>query len=80
MQYLILNFVFCRIVDFDAKDNDDNTPLSYAAVNGHLEVVKELLQKEADMKAQDILGDTPVHKAAEGGHTRFEKSWYSTIQ
>ncbi len=46
------------------------TSLHFAAENGHLEVVIELLKMEADMKARDDIGDTPVHKAAEAGQTK----------
>ena len=46
------------------------TPLHFAAENGHLEVINELLEKGADMKARDDNMDTPVHKAAEAGQTK----------
>ena len=35
-----------------------------------MEVVNELLEKGADMKARDDIGDTPVHKAADAGQTK----------
>ena len=56
--------------DVKAGDEESITSLHFAAENGHLEVVIELLKMEADMKARDDIGDTPVHKAAEAGQTK----------
>jgi ankyrin repeat protein len=35
--------------DIKAKDNDERTPLSYAAENGHEVIVQQLLEKGADI-------------------------------
>ncbi len=67
---MYLDIIFCRIVNVDSVDEDGNTSLCYAAENGHLEVAKELMKMRANIKAKDGVGDTPVHKAAEGGHTK----------
>ena len=50
------------------------TPLYVAAKNGHIEVVKRLLAKNADVdKARALDGATPLFAAAENGHTEVVK-------
>jgi ankyrin repeat protein len=55
-------------VDADSKDNDGRPPLSWAAENGHEEVVKLLLEKGADPNSQAYDGRTPLLFAADRGH------------
>jgi len=60
--------------DPDARDTYGRTPLSYAAENGHDEVVKLLLAMDSvnpDFKNMD--GRTPLLFAAENGHTAVVK-------
>jgi ankyrin repeat protein len=52
----------------NAKDEDKNTPLHYAAENGHLLGVRILLDAGAKLSARNDEEDTPVHTAAENGH------------
>jgi ankyrin repeat protein len=44
------------------------TPLHVAALNGHVEVSRKLLQHKVDQNALDKNGRTPLRLAAEGGH------------
>ncbi|XP_064390866.1 transient receptor potential cation channel subfamily A member 1 homolog [Halichondria panicea] len=65
-----------KIDHFNPIDTENLTPLHFAAENGHLEVVNELLEKGADMKARDDIGDTPVHKAADAGQTKIVEVFF----
>ncbi|KAI8625984.1 putative ankyrin repeat-containing protein [Xylariaceae sp. FL1651] len=47
----------------DAKDIGRRTPLSYAAWNGHLGVVRQLVKKGARADLKDAIGGTPVSYA-----------------
>ena len=51
-----------------SKDNQDRTPLHFAAVGGHKDVAALLLASGADVNAKDKNGWTPLHWAAERGH------------
>ena len=47
----------------------DRTPLHVASLLGHLEVVRLLLEANADKdKATDVVGLTPLYAASQGGH------------
>ena len=48
---------------------DDTTPLHLASRNGHIQVAYFLLERGADVLAQDMYGDTPLHMASRRGHT-----------
>lgn len=53
--------LYCRAL-LDAKDSDGETPLHYAALNGHLDCVKHLVRNGADVNLTDEEGSTPLHK------------------
>jgi hypothetical protein len=56
-------------VPVDVKFRYDRTPLSFAADRGHLEVVKLLLDRGADVTAQDTFYQmTPLGSASMKGH------------
>lgn len=46
------------------------TPLHEASVNGHDNVLQELLQEKGDPNVKSNTGYTPLHSAASGGHTK----------
>lgn len=43
------------------------TPLHFAAEEGHMNVVKLLIDHIADVNMKDKFGDTPIHRAALSG-------------
>jgi len=51
-------------VDPNIRDGIDNTPLHYAALEGHLEVVRLLLEHGADPNVQDDEGNAPSASGA----------------
>jgi len=59
--------------DIDKRDSYGRTPISYAAQNGHMAVVRLLLEKGADIdskaKGKIVAGMTPLSYAAQNGHT-----------
>lgn len=48
---------------------DEKPPLLEAAREGHLEVVRRLLEFGADVERGDAIGTTPLSAAAHGGHS-----------
>ena len=61
-------------VDLNAQDPQfGSTPLSWAALMGHTEVVTLLLERGADVNAQNRDGATPLHSAAFLGRTETVK-------
>ena len=47
----------------NAKDNNGETPLHAAALNGHKEIAELLIEKGADLNAKNVVGMTPLHYA-----------------
>ncbi|RYP17884.1 hypothetical protein DL765_004282 [Monosporascus sp. GIB2] len=54
---------FRKGAEVDAKDRDYRTPLSYAAWNGHLAIVRRLVKNGARADSKDKIGGTPVSYA-----------------
>jgi ankyrin repeat protein len=52
----------------NSKDIIGETPLHYAAGNGHNAVAELLLANNADVNAKDNGGNTPLQRAASKGH------------
>ena len=48
----------------NAKNDGGWTPLHLGALNGHLDVARALIEKEADVNAKEDSGYTPLHWSA----------------
>ncbi|KAK8126836.1 uncharacterized protein PG998_002595 [Apiospora kogelbergensis] len=57
----------------NVKDSSGESSLHLASARGHLEVVKLLVEKHADVKALDNGGWTPLHKASRNGRLEVAK-------
>ncbi|KAK9446348.1 Pfs, NB-ARC and Ankyrin domain protein [Metarhizium brunneum] len=60
--------------DLESRNNDERTPLSWAAENGHEAVVELLLDTgRANVEAKDTVGQTPLSWAAQNGYEAVVK-------
>ncbi|RZC87910.1 hypothetical protein C5167_004091 [Papaver somniferum] len=65
----ILKYLIEEIrVHIDVKDGSGQTPLSWAAIEGHLAAVEYLLEKGANPEIPDDSNCTPLHHVAMKGH------------
>jgi ankyrin repeat protein len=55
-------------IDVNFLNLEDESPLMFAALNGHLTLAKKLIDKEADVNKT---GWTPLHYAATNGHVEI---------
>ena len=61
-------------VDVNSRSFDNNcTPLSLASVEGHVEVVRVLLEVGADARARDKDVRSPLHEASYSGHVEVAR-------
>ena len=58
-----------RGADIDVKNNNGDTPIHEAAVNGNTDIVKLLLERGAAIDVKTDFGNTPIHLAAVNGKT-----------
>ena len=57
-----------RNIDIEPRNDNEETPLHYAALQGQLEVVKYLIFKVKNKKPMDKFGKTPLDRAQSNGH------------
>ncbi|MCB1144700.1 MAG: ankyrin repeat domain-containing protein, partial [Leptospiraceae bacterium] len=55
------------------NDYSDATPLIIASGNGKIEIVKFLIQNNADVNSRSTYGDSPLHYASINGHLEIVK-------
>lgn len=56
-----------KIDDVNKRDEHRRTPLHVAVINGDVNLVKKLLDHNADVNLVDDVGSNPLHRAAENG-------------
>ncbi|KAH3745073.1 gamma-secretase-activating protein [Pelomyxa schiedti] len=64
----VIEFLDKEGAEVDATDDEDRTPLLWAADRGHLNLVKELLRRGANVNHQDSDGQTALHYSVSCGH------------
>ncbi len=62
-----------RPQDINIPDNAGNTPLQIAALEGHVKIVKMLLEAGCDITCKNIDMETPLIDAVENGHLEVVK-------
>lgn len=62
-----------RPQDLNIADNAGNTPLQIAALQGYVEIVEFLLEKNCEVNSRNIEKDTPLIDAVENGHIEVVK-------
>jgi hypothetical protein len=60
-----------RNINVNVKDLYGKTPLHEAAINGHVEIARLLLQNGAEVNAKNNYVSTPLHFAASHGHVEI---------
>ena len=58
-------------MDSCPQDNQGRTPLHYAAMNGHFDVIKLLIPVTRNLIPEDRMGMTPIKYAAINGHFKL---------
>jgi len=58
-------------IDINEQDSEGATALHYAALNGHLEIVKHLIEHNAKVNIKTQEGRTPLHCATFGSHVNI---------
>lgn len=67
----VVSKLLCHVgLDIDATNGEDgNTALHYASENGHLEVVRVLIERGAGIDGRNKRGETPSHLAIANAHS-----------
>lgn len=59
-----------KTLDLSSMDEEGNTPMHFAAVGGHADVVKILIEHGANVEVKSRDGFTPMHSVAQGDHSK----------
>lgn len=59
--------------DLNVADNAGNTPLQIASLEGYIDIVEFLLQKNCEVDSKNIDKETPLIDAVENGHVEVVK-------
>jgi S1-C subfamily serine protease len=63
--------------DVSAKNKNGATPIFFATIKGHADIINILIQAEADPNSKYYFENTPLHKASEEGHIDAAKALIS---
>ncbi|GAT22156.1 hypothetical protein RIB2604_01501880 [Aspergillus luchuensis] len=78
--YIIEYFEKSLGANVNARDKLENTPLHWAANEGHLHVVQALIEAGADANVEDENGHTPLETAIEGKKSAVVRYLLDSVQ
>ncbi|CAO3610409.1 unnamed protein product [Cunninghamella echinulata] len=84
----IVQYILEKLQKFDKSEvkrmvniqnEQGNTPLHWAALNGHLEVVQALVSAGGDCKIKNIAGKTPIYEAQQRESEKIAEFFLNTM-
>ena len=58
-----------HVTTVDVRDDNAQTPLHVACMNGHITTVLKLIELKADIEAENVSGCTPLYFSCRHGHS-----------
>ena len=60
-----------HVTTVDVRDDNEQTPLHVACMNGHVTTVVKLIELHSNIEASNIHGCTPLYFACKHGHAEI---------
>ena len=76
LKNLILNEFLTKIYDTNPSNNDEMTPLHFAAKNGDKQICKIIMDVTEDIYPKTNKGISPLQLAAQNGHKKIGELFF----